>query len=148
MAPREKPDWWHRFWAKVSVRPWDCWEWQASLRKDGYGRFMLDREAVLAHRVCYARLIGEVPIGLVLDHLCRNRRCVNPDHLEPVSERINILRGAGPAAINARKTHCPKGHPFCEGNLYLSGRKRKCKKCALMAWRKSEAVKSQAEGKV
>lgn len=75
---------------------------------------------------------GPIPEGLVIDHLCRNRGCVNPDHLEAVTQRENILRGEGLAAANARKTHCPKGHPYSGENLYVvpSSGRRQCRICA------------------
>lgn len=82
MSDRVMPDWWTRFWAKVSVLPSGCWVWTASIRKDGYGRFMThDRRADVAHRVGYITLVGPLPDKSVLDHLCRNRACVNPAHL-------------------------------------------------------------------
>jgi hypothetical protein len=121
-----------RFWMKVSVRPWDCWEWAASVRKDGYGRFLLNGEATLAHLVAYRCLVGPIPADLALDHLCRNRRCVNPEHLEPVTDKVNILRGNAPAAINSRKTHCQRGHPLKGDNLGVdSTGRRRCKKCKI-----------------
>lgn len=123
------PEWFRRFWAKVIVRPWDCWEWTASLRKDGYGRFALNGGPQLSHLVAYRFLVGSVPEGLKLDHLCRNRKCVNPEHLEPVTDKENVRRGDGLAAINARKVACPNGHPLEEGNLYVSAGKRRCKVC-------------------
>lgn len=84
-----------------------CWEWIGTLSSEGYGRFEKD----LAHRVSYRRSVGPIPEGLQLDHLCRNRRCVNPEHLEPVTGRINTLRGETLPAMNAAKTECIHGHP-------------------------------------
>jgi hypothetical protein len=120
-----------RFWAKVNVTP-DCWEWTAALnvKEDGYGSFGGNGQIVLAHRFSYVLLVGPIPEGLTLDHLCRNRRCVNPDHLEPVTLRENILRGEGLTAKNARKTHCPSGHPYSGENLYVSPKgDRRCRSC-------------------
>ncbi len=126
----EIPFWFRRFWAKIAVRPWDCWEWTASLRKDGYGRFGIKGVIHTTHVVSYTLLVAPVPSGLTLDHLCRNRKCVNPDHLEIVTRRVNILRGNAPAAINARKTHCNNGHPLEGDNLYTDAKgKRRCKFC-------------------
>jgi hypothetical protein len=85
-----------------------------------------------AHRVAFEWLVGPVPKGLVLDHLCRNRGCVNPSHLEPVTQQVNTLRGAGPAARNANKAHCKWGHEFTPENTGVDKRgKRWCKTCSL-----------------
>lgn len=73
----------------------------------------------VSHRYSYEELIGPVPTGLTLDHLCRNRACVNPSHLEPVTHRVNILRGESPSAKNAVKTHCPAGHRLAGEHLYI-----------------------------
>lgn len=85
---------------------------------------------MLAHRFAYELLVGPIPTGLTLDHLCRRPACVNPSHLEPVSLRDNILRGEGPVALGARVTHCPQGHPYDLFNTYIdpSGTRR-CRTC-------------------
>lgn len=92
----------------------------------------------LAHRVSYEKSKGPIPKGFVIDHLCRNGLCVNPDHLEAVTNKENILRGFGAPAINARKTECKNGHPLKQPNLYSSKRgKRICRQCDL-DWRKAK----------
>ena len=100
-----------RFWAKVKVVESGCWEWQGHLNR-GYGRLRGDKKDILAHRYAYQLIKGSIPEDLTLDHLCRNRSCVNPDHLEIVTMRENILRGDSFSAKHARKTHCPEGHPY------------------------------------
>lgn len=105
-----------------------CWNWLAGNNSAGYGVISLGRATegnVLAHRLSYKLHAGEIQQDLELDHLCRNVRCVNPDHLEPVTHQENVLRGVSPPAFNARKTHCDKGHPLTAGK---SG--RTCKVCA------------------
>jgi hypothetical protein len=83
-----------------------------------------------AHRVLYRLVNGPIPIGAEIDHLCRNRSCVNPDHLEAVSHRENLMRSPiAPAAINARKTHCKYGHEFTQTNTYVSSGRRRCRLC-------------------
>ncbi|MEU6204615.1 HNH endonuclease signature motif containing protein [Micromonospora musae] len=82
-----------------------------------------------AHRAAYYLFVGEVAEGLELDHLCRQRRCVNPNHLEPVTGRENVLRGVGLTAKNATKTHCPRGHELAPGNLVPSQLKRGYRSC-------------------
>lgn len=125
-----------RFWAKVDkagpVHPTlgtACWLWTAALG-NGYGRFS---EAAgrhfNAHRWLYERAVGKVPSGLDLDHLCRVRACVNPSHLEPVTRRVNVLRGAGHPAKNAAKTKCPQGHPYAGDNLRVVAGQRRCRTC-------------------
>lgn len=115
-----------RFWSKVDASG-PCWEWTAGVGVGGYGRFALSRlndktRCVYAHRYSYELLVGEIPEGLVIDHLCRNRKCVNPDHLEPVTQQENVLRGNGVTATNAKKDRCPKNHPYAEG-------RRRCLEC-------------------
>lgn len=118
-----------RFWAKVNKAPNGCWVWTAARDNHGYGRFGLGGRAATAHRVSYEALIGPVPDGLHLDHLCRVRHCVNPEHLEPVTCRENVLRGVGPSALHSVKTHCPEGHEYTESNTYLYRGMRYCVAC-------------------
>lgn len=92
-----------------------CWFWMGSATE--YGRLRWDNREALAHRISYTLARGPIPDGLQLDHLCRNIRCVNPAHLEPVTNRGNTLRGVNSAAINARKTHCKRGHVLAGDNL-------------------------------
>lgn len=121
-----------RFWSKVELAEGDCWEWAAYRCPDGYGRFSVSRsQRVQAHRYSYEAMVADIPPGLTIDHLCRNRACVNPYHLEPVSVRVNTLRGDTIQARNAAKTRCDHGHEFTPANTYMSlGRYRKCRACA------------------
>lgn len=116
-----------RFWAKVD-RTSDCWLWTGSLHL-GYGVIAAEGRANMAHRVSYELIVGPIPDGLTLDHLCRNRACVNPAHLEPVTNVENVMRGLSVGALNARKTHCPKGHPYTAENTMLSRNRRCCRTC-------------------
>ena len=107
-----------------------CWEWVGSHTGAGYGKIWRGGKLKMAHRVTYEEAKGPIPVGLTLDHLCRNRGCVNPDHLEPVTHRVNLLRGRSPSAICAKKTHCHKGHLFDTANTYLTlDGKRSCRSC-------------------
>lgn len=108
-----------RFWAKVDKTD-TCWLWSASKTHNGYGRFHFDGRMVLAHRFAHELLRGPIPAGLQVDHRCRVRNCVNPDHLEAVTGWENLLRGNTPAARNAAKTHCSQGHEFAPENTYLA----------------------------
>jgi hypothetical protein len=104
--------------------------WTADASTDGYGRFKWLRRMRQAHRTAYQEMVGPIPPGLTLDHLCRNPPCVNVQHLEPATNRENILRGGNPAAINARKTHCPQGHEYTpENTIRESNGKRHCRTC-------------------
>jgi len=98
-----------------------CWVWKGTLEKNtGYGKITINVKSEYAHRVAYIHWNGEVPKGLELDHLCRNKNCVNPSHLEAVTHYENNLRGISPAAINAKKTHCMRGHEFAGDNLIIA----------------------------
>lgn len=101
-----------RFDVKWAARPDGCHQWQASWSTTGYGKFFVAGRLVQAHRYAYERARGLVPDGLVLDHLCRNRLCVNPEHLEAVPQRVNLARGRSPGALAHQRGTCGKGHPF------------------------------------
>ena len=87
-----------------------CWEWVGGMSDVGYGLYTNKKKTMGAHRMMFMRSGGVIPEGMVLDHLCRNRACVRPDHLEVVTHRENLLRGEGKCAKLARKTHCVRGH--------------------------------------
>jgi hypothetical protein len=106
-----------------------CWPWIGDKFSGGYGRLTVDGRGKLVHRVVYQKLVGPIPQGLTIDHLCRNRACVRPSHLEPVTGRVNSLRGTGPSAQNARKTHCHKGHPLSGDNVRVTTKQRRCREC-------------------
>lgn len=121
-----------RFAEKVALNDTGCLVWLAGDNGVGYGLFYEGRaKRGYAHRWSYEYHVGPIPDGLHLDHLCRNRRCVNPKHLEPVTLRENLLRGVGPSAKNAQKTHCPEGHPYAGANLYVypTSGIRRCREC-------------------
>lgn len=110
-----------------------CWIWTSCLDKDGYALGARNKNCkprtVRAHRAIYKLLVGPIAEGLTLDHLCKTKCCVNPDHLEPVTSKVNILRGNGRAAVNARKTHCPRGHSLAEHAYINKKQQRICRIC-------------------
>jgi hypothetical protein len=117
-----------------------CWEVEAYRRPSGYvtiaGRLM--------HRFMYELLVGPIPEGLTIDHLCRNRGCANPatKHMEAVTQEVNVLRGTGFPAVNKVKTHCPQGHEYNEANTRYrhDGRWRDCRACARERWQRKRAA--------
>ena len=121
-----------RFWPKVQKTE-GCWLWTGALAK-GYGRFSVTPTTVtFAHRYAYELIVGTIPHGLQIDHLCRNTRCVNPQHLEPVTARANTLRGIAPSARNAAKSECIRGHAFTPANTYIKANgHRNCRKCHVL----------------
>lgn len=135
-----------RFFNKVDVTVDGCWLFTGGLTL-GYGtvRIAGTRKNAMAHRLAYEHSVGPIEPGLQLDHLCRNRACVRPDHLEPVTRRVNILRGAGVTAQNASKTHCKRGHPFTDATTYLrpaGGRTRRdCMECRRIRDRERRPLK-------
>ena len=119
----------------------DCWLWTGRLRKDGYANFSFEGRHVLAHRFAYELEIGPIPDGLTLDHLCRVRHCVRPDHLEPVTQAENVKRGQT-GWHNKLKTHCKNGHPFNETNTTIPpDGYRRCRLCKKLQMRGYRAAK-------
>lgn len=112
---------------EFSKNPKGCWNWKGALGNKGYGYVSFNSKLYKAHRFVYEYLIGKIPEGLTLDHLCRNRKCVNPDHLEPMTLKENQKRGL--INQNKGKTHCKYGHKFSKINTYISRRGRQCKEC-------------------
>lgn len=141
-----------RFWPKVdrngqipAYRPdlGPCWQWVAMLDKAGYGRVRSgggrNGESIYAHRVSYQLLIGQIPDGLVLDHLCRNRGCVNPTHLEPVTQGENTRRAVWP-------NHCRRGHEYTPENTGVSGGSRYCRICSRLNAKVQKAKRRARNG--
>lgn len=137
-----------RIQAKIEPEPMSgCWLWTASLNDDGYGQVWMAGKMRKAHRVVYTALRGEIPAGLELDHLCRIRSCVNPDHLRPVTTRANIFApgSLADAKHKAAKTHCLRGHPLSGDNIYtLRLPLRQCRICARDRARRCELRKRLA----
>lgn len=145
MKPTDLPP---RIASKIKVNPESgCWEWQGAKHSCGYGRITTggsrspNMKVHYPHRIAYESVKGPIPQGLQIDHLCRNRLCVNPDYLEAVTQKENMLRGIGASAINAAKTHCIRGHVLEGDNLQIPrGGKwtwRRCHECYKLRKRKA-----------
>lgn len=120
----------------VPVPESGCWLWIGEWNDGGYGRLWIRGKNHQAHRLSYELHKGPIPDGLTIDHLCRVRCCVNPDHLEPVTMRENTLRGTGPTALNVFKTSCPAGHLYTPDNTRIDARgRRSCRECAKLCSR-------------
>jgi hypothetical protein len=134
-----------RAYAIKALATTPCIQWPGNITLEGYGRMMVrGGKCIRAHVASWERTYGAIPDGMVLDHLCRNRSCINPLHMEPVSSRENTLRGIGPSAVNAFKTHCKMGHPFSGDNLGVTKRGRRyCRTCQRgydKQWRNNRAA--------
>jgi hypothetical protein len=135
-----------RFLDKVEKQPDGCWLWTGCRDAGGYGRLGLNNRTVSAHITSYREIAGrQIPPGLTLDHLCRRPNCVNPDHLEPVTQQENNLRGNGWAGRNAAVTHCPRGHAYDEANTrWRKNGRRLCRTCKRDGERIARARKREA----
>ena len=123
---------------RVSKDPSGCWVWAGKRSARGYGMVRMGSRTRMAHALFYEGLVGPIPEGLELDHLCRNRSCVNPAHLEPVTHRVNTQRGLA-GKYQAAKTHCPQGHPYDEANTYRKpDGGRGCRACRVEATRRHQ----------
>lgn len=136
-----------RVWSRIDAAG-DCWEWTGARHPRGYGEVRHEGRKWRAHRLVWTLLVGEIPKGLEIDHLCRNTGCVNPDHLEPVTHGENMRRSPasqlGAAKVRA-KTHCPQGHPYDEENTYVYGPRktyRHCRACQRERWRERRGRKA------
>jgi len=134
--------------AALTEKTVSCWNWLGAKWDKGYGQFCLNGRRVLAHRFAWEQVHGPILPGLTIDHLCRNRGCVNPAHMETVPNRVNVLRGVGHTAENARKTHCPAGHPYEPPNLIFDAEgRRRCRHCMRLRWyRRRDAARRVEQG--
>lgn len=136
-----------RLLSKVEKREGDgCWYWTDHLNR-GYGQMNVGGKQMKPYRLSYEAFIGEIPDGLVIDHMCRNPTCINPMHLRAVTQRVNILCGDTFAARKKAQTHCLRGHPLVDGNIYYStgGGGRRCCECRRMRGQTPEAKQKRRD---
>jgi len=128
-----------------------CWIWLGTRNPGGYGMITVDRRSQLVHRIAYEHLKGTIPEGLDLDHLCRVRSCCNPDHLEIVTRRVNIMRGIGVAAQHSKKTHCIHGHPLLGETIKpfpsRPNHHRVCRTCRQLSQVRSRRLLAEKHGR-
>ncbi len=138
-----------RLMRKVVVQDDGCWIWTGAANRLGYGHMGGGPGSTIktlqTHRVTYEFCRGPIAPGLVLDHLCRVPACCNPQHLEAVTQRTNLLRGTGFPAVNARKTHCPLGHPLSGGNVQMDAGSRNCRTCVNNRQRVNSVLRRAAD---
>lgn len=144
MSQYKRDSEWPSLAAKIEFyldkQPNGCWVWTRSKDIGGYGRVTWYGKGMPVHRAYLIDLGRNVPEGMTVDHLCRVRACANPDHLEVVTNRENILRGFGPPAVNARKTCCKNGHEFTNENTSIRPNGgRYCRACWRATWHKRHA---------
>ena len=135
-----------RIFSRVDILgPDDCWEWRGPRSVGGYGvTHLRDMTTVQVHRLSYSVMVGAIPSGLVIDHLCRNRACVNPHHLEPVTDRVNVVDRAVNTVIkfNDDETKCHKGHPYGDSKPEVD-RSRRCMTCRREAYKRYNAKRNR-----
>ncbi|UIJ43701.1 HNH endonuclease [Sphingomonas cannabina] len=140
-----------RFLRFVRMSPSGCWEWTGARQREGYGRFGYRGAVRFAHRIALVLFGKTIPDGAVVDHLCRNTSCVNPDHLEPVTNGENVRRGALPDLIgrrNGTKTRCPQGHAYSPENTVVRNGSRHCRLCQTARTAARSAARAAARQKV
>ncbi len=135
---------WKRLADKIDADPDGCWDWLGARQSEGYGVIRVWGKAVYAHILMYILTNGPIPDGLEIDHLCRNRNCVNPQHLEAVTHRTNLLRGHTMSAMWAARTHCREGHELAGDNLRIRvDRSRACRTCERARQRNRAAMRRE-----